>query len=86
VGINACHHFKRHEAICELLQAIVPYATKLRKAVVVCDRSRSDRNTSLLIEKLNNDVFRKHAVLERVMSTPEIGDEGPEELTWFWVL
>jgi len=60
--------FSRHERICNLLKAILPHVTELRKVVLDCDlRSDVDqhRNT-LLIEELNDEVFYKQGKLETV--------------------
>jgi hypothetical protein len=62
-----------------LLRAILPYVAELRKVVVVCQfGSELHRDSSLFIEELNNDVFRKQGKLERVSATLES--------TWFWEL
>jgi hypothetical protein len=70
----------RHECICNLLKAILPHVTELRKVVVVCRLAYDPdlQKNRLLIEELNNEVFHKQGKLETVSTTGH--------LTWFWEL
>jgi hypothetical protein len=72
--------FDRRESICNLLKAILPHVTELRKVVVFCGLGYDPEllKSKLLIEELNNDIFHKQGKLETVSTTGN--------LAWFWEL
>jgi len=79
VGQSYRRTSSRHECICNLLKAILPHVTELRKVVVFCSLGYDPlRNSKLFIDELNDEVFQRQGKLERVSAT--------SELTWFWEL